>query len=118
MAERVGVLVKDGSVCNVILWSDETFNQLKNEYEHLEETTGFVIQPRLGWTWSKKDGYRPPQPYQSWSWSNDDWQPPTPMPEPTDLNNPEPYDWDEEALSWIVPQWWLDQQEEETEPEV
>lgn len=114
MAERTGVTVKDGVVANVILWADCTYDQLKNEYPHLEETTDMGIRPRIGWTWNEQDGYRPPQPYPSWSWDNEKfaWQPPIPDPDPTDEENPEPYEWDEKTLSWIVPQWWIDQQAE------
>ena len=117
--ERVGALVKDGQVVNAILWADCTYDQLKGQYDHLEETTDMPVQPGIGWTWNKKDGYRSPQPYPSWSWDKNTmtWQPPTPMPEPTDEENPEPYEWDEETLSWIVPQWWIDQQEEQDETE-
>lgn len=117
--ERTGVLVKDGVVANIILWADCTYDQLKNEYDHLEETTDLPVQPGIGWTWNKTDGYRSPQPYPSWSWDNDTmtWEPPTPQPKPTDVENPEPYEWDEETLSWVVPQWWLDQQEEQDETE-
>lgn len=119
MAERTGVVVFDGKVVNVLLWADGTYDQLKNKYDHLEETTDMHIRPRIGWTWSKKDGYRPPQPYPSWLWDDNEfgWQPPTPEPEPTDEESPEPYEWDEETMSWIVPQWWFDQQEEQDETE-
>ena len=111
--ERTGVLVKDGKVVNVILWADCTYDQLKNDYDYLEETTDMPVRPGIGWTWNKKDGYRAPQPYPSWSWDKETatWLPPKPRPEPTDHENPEPYLWDEESLSWIVPQWWIDEQE-------
>jgi hypothetical protein len=117
--ERVGVVVKDGTVLNAILWGDNTYDQLKNEYDHVEETTDWDTRPGIGWTWNKKDGYRPAQPFSSWSYDDKlaEWQAPVKMPEPTSFDNPEPYQWDEETLSWFVPQWWIDQQEEETEPE-
>jgi len=116
--ERVGALVKDGQVVNVILWADHTYEQLANDgYDHLEETTDMPVQPGIGWTWNKQDGFRTEQPYPSWSWQVETmtWEPPTPAPEPDDDENPTPYEWDEETLSWVVPQWWIDAQAEQQE---
>jgi len=50
----------------------------------------------IGWTYSKKDGFRPPRPFASWSWQNGAWTPPTPMPDDGEM-----YVWDEEALGWV-----------------
>lgn len=40
---------------------------------------------------------RPPQPFPSWVWDGTDWQPPVPYPDGDGW-----YEWDEEALDWVV----------------
>jgi hypothetical protein len=51
----------------------------------------------IGYSYNEEeDIFVTPQPYPSWTRSGSFWQAPTPMPE--DGN---PYEWDEESLSWI-----------------
>lgn len=53
----------------------------------------------IGYTYRQDlGGFLGPKPYASWSINNSTccWQAPTPMP-----NDGNPYDWDENSLSWI-----------------
>jgi hypothetical protein len=97
MSERTGVIRDNGVVVNVILWSDETDDQLlADKITDFEETTGMIPHPGIGWTWDQSHGYRPPQPYTSWTWNDDGyWQAPTAMPEEGG-----PYLWNEETQAW------------------
>lgn len=93
--ERRGVIVNDNKVINVIVWGDETDSQLADDgYQHYEETTDWDKQPAIGWTWAKKDGYRPPSPYPSWVWSNNAWA--APVQKPTEGE----YQWNEDTQTW------------------
>jgi len=106
--ETIGAVIKDGVVVNTVVWGDSLPQQLPDFLVIKLEPN---VRAGIGYTYSDVDGFRPAAPYPSWLWNNDVWEPPTPMPEP-DEDNPEPYEWDEETLSWVVPQWWIDQQTE------
>ena len=94
--ERRGVLVIDNKVVNVVVWGDSSEDQFLNDgFQHAEEITNLVVQPRLGWTWSKKDGYRSPQPFPSWTYNGVDWE--APVAHPEDGGN---YSWNEETQTW------------------
>ena len=99
--ERVGVIISDGVVVNVILWADHTPDQLRADgYTQFEEVTEFVQRPGIGWTWSNKDGYRPPSPYTSWVWNDGTWQAPVPMPDDQGR-----YEWNEQTQTWdLIPE--------------
>ena len=109
--ENVAAVVFDGIVENVVVWSDELPSQLPNKT--LVRLTGEDVAG-IGWTYHGGKDFRVPSPYESWIWNDKqrEWQPPTQRPEPDDDENPTPYDWDEETVSWVVPQWWLDEQAE------
>lgn len=53
----------------------------------------------VGYTYNAvRDAFIPPQPYQSWTLDDDaNWQPPVPMPIPTDG---ERYSWNESTQAW------------------
>jgi hypothetical protein len=53
----------------------------------------------VGYTYNAvRDAFIPPQPYPSWALDDDtNWQPPVPMPIPTNL---ERYSWNEEQQKW------------------
>lgn len=94
--ERIGVLVQDGIVFNVVIWGDESDAQFADDgYQHFEETTDMARKPRIGWTWSEVDGYRPPSPFPSWIYNGETWEAPTP--EPTKGG---PFQWNEETQTW------------------
>lgn len=96
MSERVGVIRDNGVVVNVILWGDETDDQLLADgITDFEEVTDLDPRPGIGWTWSRKDGYRPPSPHASWVWKDGAWQ--APKPKPTDGGE---YLWNEETQTW------------------
>lgn len=94
--ERRGVLIEAGVVLNIILWSDESKAQYEAEgWDCAMETTHLEIQPSTGWSWSEKDGFRPPNPYPSWTWDNVAWI--APAAEPSEGG---PFTWNEETQSW------------------
>lgn len=94
--ERRGVTVLNGIVNNVLIWSDETDDQLADDgFDHYEETTDFEIQPGIGWTWNQSNGYRPPSPYASWTWDGVAWV--APQPEPSEGG---PHEWNEITQTW------------------
>lgn len=96
MTERVGALRNNGVVINVILWTDETANQLlKDGIIDFEEVTHLDPRPGIGWLWDEVNGYRPPRPYPSWTWNGVAWQPPVAMP-----TEGGPFQWNEDAKSW------------------
>ena len=96
MTERIGVIRENGVIVNVILWSDETDDQLLADgITDFEEVTGMVPRPGIGWTWDEKRGYRPPKPYPSWLWDKVNWI--APVAEPSEGG---PYTWNEETQSW------------------
>jgi len=97
---RRGVIVDNGVVTNVVVWGEESQEQFSTEgHDRMEETTDWAIQPGIGWSWSKKYGYRPPQPFPSWTWNagENDWLPPVPMPTVEGFW----YEWNEEEQTWI-----------------
>ena len=52
-----------------------------------------------GYTWDGT-GFAAPQPYPSWTLDGGyQWQPPTPHPDPDDLDA---YNWDEASTSWVA----------------
>lgn len=114
--QNIAAVIRDGLVVNTVVWSEQLASQLPDATVVQFDDNDVAA---IGWTWDKKDGFRPPQPYLSWSWNKNTmtWEPPVARPEPTDEENPKPYEWDEATLSWIVPQWWFDQQEEQDETE-
>lgn len=94
--ERYGVLVKDGVVVNSIVWGDSSAEQFVNAgYDRAEETTDMSPRPGMYWTWTKKDGYRPPKPFASWVWNGVDWDAPVEMP-----SDGGQYEWNETTQSW------------------
>ena len=96
MSERVGVVRENGVVVNVLIWGDETDDQLLADgITDFEETTGISPRPGIGWTWDQSNGYRPPSPFPSWSWNGVAWEPPTPKPEGDYLWNEQTQNWDE-----------------------
>lgn len=98
MSERIGVIRDNGVVVNVILWGDETDNQLLADgITDFEEITSVVPMPGIGWTWSESEGFRPPKPFASWSWEGSSWAAPIAMP-----STGGPYTWNENDQSWDV----------------
>lgn len=90
------MLVKDGLVVNVVVWGDESAEQFADDgYDHFEETTTFNVKPGMYWSWSKKDGYRPPKPFDSWVWDGVYWAAPAVMP-----SDGGQYEWNETTTSW------------------
>jgi hypothetical protein len=100
MSGRRGIIVDNGVVTNIIVWGDESEEQFSAEgHDRVEETTDWDMQPGMGWTWTKKDGYRPPQPYPSWTWDKDvsAWVAPVPVP---DVECENGWQWNEEDQEW------------------
>ena len=99
MSERVGVLVKNGIVNNIVIWGDESEAQYEAEgWDTAMEVTDLTKLPGIGWTYNETDGFRPPQPYPSWTWSNKqlDWVSPVPRP----VKEGKHYEWDETGQTW------------------
>jgi hypothetical protein len=95
---RTGVVVRDGVVENIVVWSDYTADQLAEQgVQHCQEVTDMVPRPGVRWTWSESDGFRPPAPYASWVWGAEEmsWIPPIPAPEDGD------FEWDDEGGDWV-----------------
>lgn len=96
--ERVAVIRDNGVIVNCIVFGDETAQQLLADgVTDFDEVTGLNPLPGIGWTWTKKDGYRPPKPFASWTWVSNTWVPPVAPP-----SDDQQYNWDEETLSWVV----------------
>ena len=49
------------------------------------------------------DAFVPPKPFPSWTLNTEDvkWEPPTPMPSISELQEGEYWNWNEDTLSWI-----------------
>lgn len=91
---RLGVLVKDNVVHNIIVWGDESEAQYEAEgWDYAIETTGAFPQPGIGWSYAEKDGFRPPKPFESWSWDGTVWK--APVTQPGDN-----YVWNEQTKTW------------------
>lgn len=61
--ERRGVLIENGIVENIILWSDESEAQYEADgWDVAMETTDLEVQPGIGWTWSEAEGFKQPEP--------------------------------------------------------
>lgn len=100
--ERTGVIRDNGLVVNVILWGDQTADQLLADgITDFEEITDIDPKPRIGWIWDETHGYRPSSPYASWIWNSDgNWEAPVPM--PADEGR---YEWNEETQTWdLIPE--------------
>jgi len=53
----------------------------------------------VGWTFSAKDGFKPPKPFSSWVWNTNKEMWVSPVDKPDDENN---YVWSEEQKVWLV----------------
>ena len=98
--ERRGAIINNGIVENIVLWGDDSEAQFIAEGHDLAiETTNLDRQPAIGWTYTKKDGFRPAQPYPSWSYDGLWWN--APVAEPTDGGQ---YEWNETTKKWdLIP---------------
>lgn len=95
--ERVGACVSDGIVVNVIVFNDQTRDQLADMFDFVEETTNMASKPSIGWSYSPTDGFRPPQPFISWIFVDGEWVPPIPCPDPS-----KQWEWIEETQEWVL----------------
>ena len=118
--EPVWGFIDDGVITNIaVIFDLQVVAEHKKKHEDVIRLDEISPVPGVGWSYSKKNGFRPPKPFESWVWGDNFWEAPVSRPESSDSDNPEPYEWDEEALSWVVPQWWLDiQAEQQNEEEV
>jgi hypothetical protein len=106
MSGRRGVIVDNGIVVNTVVWGDESQEQFNAKgHDRVEETTGWLHPPGIGWTWTKEFGYRPPQPYPSWIWDEEafNWVCLIPMPENSECENGW-MEWDEGEQEWVCNQ--------------
>lgn len=94
--ERIGVVIKDNVVVNLVVWADHSEAQFLSEgFDKAEEVTNLEPRPGLNWTWSEAEGYRPPSPFSSWLWNGAKWD--APVKYPTDGGT---YSWNEENQAW------------------
>tara|TARA_Y100000389_G_scaffold63854_1_gene59874 strand:+ start:470 stop:793 length:324 start_codon:yes stop_codon:yes gene_type:complete len=97
--------VSNGIVQRVIVAEPEFFNSF------VDDSAGKWIETSIDSSFRKhyagegyiydetKDIFYPPQPYPSWVLDSETYLWDAPVPFPSDG---EPYDWDEETLSWII----------------
>jgi hypothetical protein len=113
---NIAAIVMNGVVENVAVWSDALPSQVPDKLVvqlNDDENAG------IGWTFNETDRFRPVKPFDSWIWDYETkgWSAPVSLPDLPEGEDAKPYEWDEETLSWIVPQWWIDEQAEQQDDE-
>jgi hypothetical protein len=95
--------VLNGTVTQVSEGSDDDAQHqawlaaVADQFDRIDDVTDLGYDVNVRDTWTKADGYRPPQPYPSWTWTGTEWSAPAEKPAG------EPWEWDESAGEWVRP---------------
>lgn len=110
--EPVWAFIDDGVVTNtVVIFDLAVVEEHKARHEEVIRIDELPVVPGKNWSYNKTDGFRAPKPYESWVWNDDvdGWSAPVSMPELTYEGAVVGYEWNEETLSWDLPQWYVDE---------
>ena len=103
--QQTWALVKDGVVANTVLCDDDAPNLFGDDgWDEIIDITDItelgVDDPGIGYTWTKKDGFRPPKPQPSFVWDETEKRWTEPVAKPDDVEGKH-WLWEEDNTEWV-----------------